>query len=84
MNKCILAALLLLAACHPKVKLTSEAVTVNHGGYAYSRLNDGTFMVAAQSARDLGLALDELGCGRKFTCTLRNDQDHYYVELHAK
>jgi hypothetical protein len=74
--------LLLLSGCAKHVSTSPELV--HRGRYAYERLNDGEYVVAAVSDVDFKRALEEIGCGKKYICEVAQDGELYSVEIHQK
>ena len=57
---------------------------VRRQNYAYQRVNEGAFIIAATDATALKAAMAEIGCGTKFLCEIDHDGDLFSVELHTK
>ncbi len=79
--KRLLLCLLLLASCHHKVPVEQQ---VQRQTYAYRRLNEGTYLVAAIDGLALTFALAEIGCDRKLVCAISPNGQQYIVEIHKK
>jgi len=83
----MLALMILLGttACHRQGKPTPTAPAfVNHGSYAYHRVNDTQVVMMAVTGEDRQAALKEIGCGSKYVCAVEQRANLYYVELHPK
>jgi alpha-tubulin suppressor-like RCC1 family protein len=80
--KFLLVLSLLLSACAKHVSTREELV--HRGRYAYQRLNEGEYLVAAVSDVDVKRALEEIGCGKKYLCAVDHDGEIYTVEIHEK
>ena len=75
-------ALLLLAACAKHVPSTPDVV--HRATYAYQKINDGQYIVAAADGQALKKALAEIGCGKTFVCEIDKTDDLFDVEVHRK
>lgn len=76
--------LLLLAMSGCATRLVNRFELVDRGGYAYQRLNDGEFAVAALNNYELNRALGELGCDSQFICLVEVNGSLYRVLQRAK
>lgn len=79
----LLGFVLAFCGCHPKHLPAPRFDPVIRDDYAYQRLNDGEFRIAAPNARGLELALQEIGCGRVYICQVE-PIGHYFSVLQRK
>lgn len=67
-----------ISACHPKV--IPIDTPVHKGHYAYMRIADSVYVVAAVNTPALRQALNEIGCGPKIQCLIEKRGDLFVVE----
>ena len=74
----------ILSGCSMHANPKVDTSVVHRGGYAYQRINDGEYVVAAVDGRSFQEALKELGCTSKYVCEIEREGDIFTVQLHAK
>lgn len=74
-----------LSGCHPKrVPIDQRFEIIHRGTYAYQRLNDGEFAVAAANQVELKRALKEIGCDKDYVCLIEPTGDLYSILVRQK
>ena len=71
----------ILFGCHHQIRVNDQ---VQRQTYAYRKLNEGTFLVAAIDGLALTFALAELGCSKKMICSVQPNGQQYIVEITKK
>jgi|GEM_PF-4943021 hypothetical protein len=73
-------------SCRHKVTASDPArfERVDRHGYSYQRFDDGAVAIAAATPADLRLAMNEIGCGERYVCTVEANGTLYQVTQKIK